>query len=72
MIPPSVSSPTCSMRTGYDEILGDTEAVPFHGRTLRVLGLQRLIQAEAAAGRPKDHMVIPILVATLEAAKNRK
>ncbi|HZF56510.1 MAG TPA: hypothetical protein VE093_48175 [Polyangiaceae bacterium] len=57
---------------GYDEILGDTEAVPFHGRTLRVLGLQRLIQAKAAAGRPKDHMVIPILVATLEASKSRK
>jgi hypothetical protein len=57
---------------GYEEIIKDTEAVPFHSRTLRVLGLQRLIQAKAAAGRPKDHMVIPILVATLEAAKSRK
>jgi predicted nucleotidyltransferase len=53
-------------RSGYEEILGDAESVPFHGRALHVLGLRRLIQAKAAAGRPKDHMVIPILVATLE------
>jgi predicted nucleotidyltransferase len=54
-------------RSGYEEILDDTESVPFHGKSLRVLGLRRLIQAKAAAGRPKDHMVIPILIATLEA-----
>ncbi|MCC6556073.1 MAG: hypothetical protein IT372_24190 [Polyangiaceae bacterium] len=59
-------------QAGYEEILDDTEAVPFHGRTLRVLGLRRLIQAKAAAGRPKDHMVIPILVATLEAIERRR
>jgi hypothetical protein len=31
-----------------------------------------VVQAKAAAGRPKDHMVIPILVATLEASEKRK
>jgi predicted nucleotidyltransferase len=59
-------------RAGYEELLADTEPVPFHGKTLRVLGLRRLIQAKAAAGRPKDHMVIPILVATLEAIEKSK
>lgn len=54
-------------RSGYDEILADTELVAFHGKTLRVLGLRRLIQAKAAAGRAKDRMAIPILLATLEA-----
>ncbi len=54
---------------GYDELIADTEAVPFHGRTLRVLGLGRLIKAKAAAGRPKDKMALPILIATLEASK---
>lgn len=58
-------------QSGYEEILADTESVPFHGKTLRVLGLRRLIQAKAASGRPKDHMVIPILVATLEAIEQR-
>jgi predicted nucleotidyltransferase len=52
---------------GYDELVADAEAVPFHGRTLRVLGLARLIQAKAAAARPKDRPALPILVATLEA-----
>lgn len=59
-------------QSGYEEILGDTESVPFHGKAIHVLGLRRLIQAKAAAGRPKDHMVIPILVATLEARERRK
>lgn len=59
-------------QAGYDELLGDTEPVPFHNKTLRVLGLRRLIQAKAAAGRPKDHMALPILVATLEARERQK
>ena len=57
--------------SGYDEILADSENVDFHGKTLRVLGLRRLIQAKAAAGRAKDRMAIPILVATLEAREKR-
>ncbi len=54
---------------GYDELIAHTEAVPLRGRTLRVLGLARLIEAKAAAGRPKDRMALPILIATLEASK---
>ena len=52
---------------GYEELLADAQAMPFHGRTLQVLGLRRLIQAKIATGRPKDRVVLPLLVATLEA-----
>ncbi len=54
---------------GYEDLFADTVVVPFHGRTLRILGLPRLIQAKAAAGRPKDRMALPILIATLEASQ---
>lgn len=57
---------------GYDELLVDSEPQPFHGKMLRVLGLRRLIQAKAAAGRPKDQMALPILLATLEARERGK
>ena len=53
----------------YEDLIDDTEAVPFHERTLLVLGLRRLIQAKADAGRPKDRVALPILIATLEASK---
>jgi hypothetical protein len=57
---------------GYDDLIDHSERVPLHGRTLRVLGLPRLIEAKAAAGRPKDRMALPILIATLEATKNAR
>ncbi len=57
---------------GYDELLADSVQQPFHGKMLRVLGLRRLIQAKAAAGRPKDQMALPILLATLEARERGK
>ena len=53
----------------YEDLLEDTEAVPFHGHTLRVLGLRRLIQAKADAGRPKDRMALPILIGLRATAK---
>ena len=52
-------------------LLPYSEKVEFHGKTLHVLGLRRLIQAKSAAGRSKDKMVLPILLATLE-AKHQK
>ena len=57
---------------GYDELIAHTEAVPLHGRTLCVLGLARLIEAKAAAGRPKDRLALPILIATLESTKKER
>lgn len=53
----------------YEDLIDHTLTVPLQGRTLRVLGLARLIEAKAAAGRPKDRMALPILIAALEAAK---
>lgn len=53
----------------YDDLIDDTEIVAFRGRDLRVLDLERLIQAKAAAGRPKDRMALPVLIAALEARK---
>ena len=37
-----------------------------------VICLERLIQVKAAAGRPKDRMALPILVATLDEIRKRK
>lgn len=53
----------------YEDLICDVEAVPFHGRTLNVLSLGRLIQAKADAGRAKDRMALPILIAALEGRK---
>jgi hypothetical protein len=57
---------------GYDELLEASELQAFHGKMLRVLGLRRLIQAKTAAGRLKDQMALPILLATLEARERGK
>lgn len=51
---------------GYDEIVGDTVLMESGALRLRVLGLPRLIAVKAAAGRPKDRAVLPVLVATLD------
>lgn len=57
--------------SGYEELLGDTVPIPLHGKTVKILGLRRLIQAKAFAGRPKDRMMLPILIATLAATTKR-
>lgn len=56
---------------GYEELVDDTIVVPFHGKTVEILSLRRLIQAKAFAGRPKDRMALPILISTLEAKMKR-
>lgn len=47
---------------GYDEILPDTILLP----PVLVLDLPRLIRVKAAANRPRDRVVLPILIATLD------
>ena len=42
------------------------------GRPLRVLDLPTLIAVKTRVGRPKDRMVPPILVATLEEREKAK
>ena len=56
---------------GYDELLPHTEEFPHGDMRLRVLDLPTLIAVKAAAGRPKDRVTVPILIATLEERKRR-
>ena len=60
--------PLCELDEGkgYEELLAHSESVIDEGRPLRVLDLPTLIAVKAKAGRPKDRMVLPILIATLE------
>jgi hypothetical protein len=60
--------PLCELDAGqgYDELLAHSEAVTDQGRLLRVLDLPMLIAVKTKAGRPKDRLVLPILIATLQ------
>lgn len=59
--------PLCILHDGrgYDELLPLTEIVSDEAVSLRVLDLPTLIAVKAAAGRPKDRIVVPILLALL-------
>ena len=39
---------------------------------VKVVGLEKLIELKAAAGRPKDQIALPVLRATLEETKRRR
>lgn len=60
--------PLCELSEGrgYDELLAHSESVTGEGRLLRVLDLPTLIEVKTKAGRPKDKLVLPILIATLQ------
>ena len=60
--------PLCELDAGqgYDELLAHSQPVNVDGRLLRVLDLPTLIAVKTKAGRPKDRMVLPILIATLQ------
>jgi hypothetical protein len=60
--------PLCQLDEGqgYDELLAHCISVHDEGRLLRVLDLPTLIAAKTKAGRPKDRIVLPILIATLQ------
>ena len=60
--------PLCELDAGqgYDELLPHTVSVRDEGRLLHVLDLPTLIAAKTKAGRPKDRIVLPILIATLQ------
>jgi predicted nucleotidyltransferase len=60
--------PLCELDEGqgYDELLPHIQSVMAEGRLLRVLDLPTLIAVKTKAGRPKDRMALPILVATLQ------
>ena len=64
--------PLCELSPGqgYEELLSDTVMVTDGGMTIRVLGLEKLIEVKAAAGRDKDRLALPVLIATLEALQS--
>jgi hypothetical protein len=59
--------PLCQLHDGrgYEELLPHTDQVSDGAITLRILDLPTLIEVKTAAGRPRDRLVVPILVALL-------
>jgi hypothetical protein len=51
---------------GYLELVPHSEMIHAGDLQLRVLDLPTLIDVKARAGRPKDRVVLPVLIATLE------
>ena len=60
--------PLCELDAGqgYDELLAHSLFMSDGERVLRVLDLPTLIVVKTKAGRPKDRVVLPILIATLQ------
>ncbi len=61
-----------SERQGYDELISHTEEFPYGDLHLRLLDLPTLIAVKSAAGRPKDRVTVPILIATLEERRKQR
>lgn len=55
-----------SIGEGYEELLPHTVLLELGGYRVRVLGLEKIIEAKMRAGRPKDKAVLPVLLATLD------
>ena len=51
---------------GYDQIISETKEVQIGVMPVKVLSLTQLIITKEAAGRLKDHAVLPLIKATLE------
>jgi hypothetical protein len=60
--------PLCELGVGqgYEELLSHVERIASDGRTLQVLDLPTLIDVKTKAGRAKDRLILPILLATLD------
>ncbi len=59
--------PLCRLHDGrnYEALLPKSETLESGGMTLQVLDLATLIEVKADAGRAKDRLVLPILIALL-------
>jgi hypothetical protein len=66
--------PLCELEDGlgYDQLLEHSEVVNDGSLSLRVLDLPTLIAVKTRAGRPKDRLALPILIATLEEREKLK
>ena len=51
---------------GYEQLVDDADDMQVSGRSVKVLGLRRLIAVKAATGRSKDKLMLPTLIATLD------
>ena len=58
----------CELGEGedYDQLLPDTSVLDEGPFPVRVITLPRLIAAKSRAGRPKDRVALPLLIATLD------
>ncbi len=56
---------------GYEELSGHVVTLDDGSGPLQVIDLETLIDIKADAGRPKDKMVLPILVRLLEETRKR-
>lgn len=56
---------TIEENTRYEDLEGDVMTVQTDGIAIPVLRLERLIEAKARAGRPKDQAVLPLLRSAL-------
>ena len=52
---------------GFEELLAHSAVIDDEGLVLRVLDLPTLIEVKTAANRAKDRLVLPVLLALLEA-----
>lgn len=50
---------------GFDELLPHSEVVQDEGRSVRVIDLVTLIEIKSEAGRARDRLVLPLLLALL-------
>ena len=66
--------PLCELDAGqgYDELLAHSQLMSDGEHVLRVLDLPTLIAVKTKAGRPKDRVVLPILIATLQEREKAK
>lgn len=56
---------------GYDELLPHTEVLADGARRVRVIDLPTLIEIKTDAGRAKDRIVVPMLLALLRERERR-
>lgn len=56
---------------GYEELLPHTEALADGARRVRVIDLPTLIEIKTHAGRAKDRIVVPMLLALLRERERR-
>ena len=57
---------------GYEDLLPHTISIDGEGLPLRVLDLPTLALVKTESGRPKDRLVAPLIIATLEERKKRE